>query len=166
MDLAGGLRRTESAETKIGTDGNRKRALRMGVSMRGRFTAAVLLGALVFAGSGVVPAGASPNHGLTHITAAQDQYGGHHVAPPAPSHVFTPPKTTAPKTTAPKTSAPKTPAATNTLAAPNTSAAPVATTAGTLPFTGLALLKVVLVGLGLLALGFALHRWSRSRPRA
>jgi hypothetical protein len=53
-----------------------------------------------------------------------------------------------------------------TVAAPKTSAAPVASTTGTLPYTGLALLKVVLVGLGLLALGFGLHRWSRSGPQA
>jgi hypothetical protein len=121
--------------------------------MRGRFVAGALLGSLVCLGSGVVPASAAPNHGATHITAAQDQYGEHHVAPPAPSHVFTPPKTSAPSTSA----AP---------AAPRTIAAPVACTTGTLPYSGFAVFEALLVGLGLLALGFALHRWSRSRPRA
>jgi hypothetical protein len=129
--------------------------------MRGRGLAGAVLGSMVFVAGGVVPASASPNHGVTHITAAQDQYGGHHVVPPAPSHVFTPPKTSAPTTVAaPKTSATPTPAVLKT------SATPAASTAGTLPYTGLALLEVVLVGLGLLALGFALRRWSRSRPRS
>lgn len=130
--------------------------------MIGRLVVAGVLVSAALAGGGVARASTLPNrHATTHVTAAQDQYGGNHVVPPAPSHVFTPPKTSAPSTATPAVTPSQTP---STLAAPRT--APVASTAGTLPYTGLALLKVVLVGLGLLALGFALHRWSRSRPRA
>jgi hypothetical protein len=117
-------------------------------------TAGILAGLMLAVGltGGVARAGMLPRTG--HVTAAEDQYGGHRILKPAKPHTFTPPKVK-------PSSATPAPAS-----KPTTTAAPAASTAGTLPYTGLALLKVVLFGLGLLALGFALHRWpSRRRNR-
>ncbi len=136
----------------------RARAEQQGAGRSRRFllsTAGILAGLMLAVGlsGGVAGASMLPHADSAHPTAAQDQYGAHHTLKPAKPQVFTPPKVNSP-------SARSTPASTPT----TTIAAPPASTTGTLPYTGLALLKVVLVGLGLLALGFALRRWpSRSR---
>ena len=136
----------------------RARAEQQGAGRSRRFllsTAGILAGLMLAVGlsGGVAGASMLPDAGSAHPTAAQDQYGAHHVLKPAQPPVFTPPKVNSPSTRSTRASTP-----TKTIAAP-----PASTTA-TLPYTGLALLKVVLVGLGLLALGFALRRWpSRSR---
>lgn len=101
----------------------------------------------------------SGSHG---ITAAQDQYGTRRVLKPTttthvaavratktPAAATSPAGTTAPAATTTKTQATTSPASTT---------APAATPTGTLPFTGFSLLKLVLVGLGLIALGFILRR--------
>lgn len=88
---------------------------------------AVPLTGVAYAGTnGMTGGGKGPS-------AAEDQYGTHHVVQPV------------------KPSTHVAPAAT-------TATAPTATTPGTLPFTGFAVFKVVLIGLGLVALGFALRR--------
>ena len=137
----------------------RARAEQQGAGRSRRFlfaTAGILAGLMLGMGlsGGVAGASMLPHAGSAHpTTAAQDQYGGHHVLKPAKPQVFTPPKVNSPSTRSTPASSPTT-----------TTAAPSASATGTLPYTGLALLKVVLVGLGLLALGFALRRWpSRSR---
>jgi len=73
---------------------------------------------------------ATPYSGASGVSAAQDQYGKHRVIKPHR-------------------------AVSGVKAAKVTAKSP----ASALPFTGLALLKVVLTGLGLVALGFALRRW-------
>lgn len=65
-------------------------------------------------------------------TAAQDQYKPKPIVKPTGGQKFTPPDAQA--------------------------SAPTATQGATLPFTGLSLLKVVLVGVGLLLLGILLRR--------
>jgi len=136
----------------------RARAEQQGAGRSRRFllsTAGILAGLMLAVGlsGGVAGASMLPDAGSAHPTAAQDQYGAHHILKPAKPQVFTPPKVNSPSTRSTRASTPT-----------KTIAAPPASTTGTLPYTGLALLKVVLVGLGLLALGFALRRWpSRSR---
>jgi len=83
---------------------------------------------------GVASAGSTaktaPYAGLSGVSAAQDQYGQHRVIKP---HSVVSAKAAAVVKAKSATSA--------------------------LPFTGIALLKVMLIGLGLVALGFALRRW-------
>ena len=78
------------------------------------------------------------------VTAAQDQYGEKQVLKPAPVHTL---GTSVKKVTT----------------SPAATAAPLASPAQTLPYTGLALFKVMLIGLGLVVLGFAIRRWPRTR---
>ena len=138
----------------------------------GRARIAGLVGVMLLAfGSvaGVANAGSSTrNAGVQQLSAAQDQYGS--------PGVLTPPSTTTTPTTPAPAAATKTvttPATTPTTTPTTTPAAPAATTATTpstapattgsaLPFTGLSILKVMLVGGGLILLGFVLHRRRRN----
>lgn len=110
--------------------------------------------------------------GLGGVSAAQDQYGTPGVLTP-PSTTTTPTPTTPAPTPAGATKVVTTPTSTvgtpaaKTLTSPPTNTTPTTTSGApapsgvTLPFTGLSIFKVMLVGIGLIALGFVLRRRRR-----
>jgi hypothetical protein len=150
-----------------------------------RIVAVGLMASLVLAVSMCLAAGASagtlaksgPHENSKGLTAAEDQYGQQHVVPPAKQNVEAatagntspPPTTPSAPLTPPSSTATTTPAQTptTTSSAPLTppSSTATASPAQTLPFTGMALLKVVLVGLGLVGLGVLLRRWPSGSSR-
>lgn len=105
-------------------------------------TATLVVALLVLSGSASASTSSAKSHSTVY-SAAHSQYGNAHVLKP-----------TVLGTSKTKPSA-----------AP--AAKPLATTksAGTLPFTGLSLLKVLLVALGMLVLGVMLRQPLRSRKR-
>ena len=138
--------RRDGAATLRNTPGRR---LRSRVSLTAGLAVVMLVAFLSVAGAASAgnhakTAVSSGSHG---ISAAQDQYGTQKVLKPTTTHVLAAKHVRAAKAT-------KTPAATP----PASTTAPAATPTGTLPFTGFSLLKLVLVGLGLIALGFILRR--------
>jgi hypothetical protein len=122
--------------TRLGT--HRGRRMRLAASC----VAAVAATALAVAGV----AGASGYSDGSHLSSAQDQYGTHQVL--KPPHVHHPGAGVQAATVV------------STPAAPTVAvdAAATSSPSSTLPFTGFALLKVVLIALALIAAGFLMRR--------
>jgi hypothetical protein len=122
-----------------------------------RVLAAAGLASVLFVLAGTASAatmsGKAPHATSSGVTAADDQYSSQHVVTP-PKHTGTAPATSS-NTSPSGNSAPFTPPKTTT----------TASAANTLPFTGVGLLKVVLVGIALLGLGVLLRRWPARSSR-
>jgi len=168
-------------DTSAGAAGGRRTGSRRSVA--GALSVSILAASALFAGAAYAGnATATAKHAaVEHISAAQDQYGRHHVikpvAPPAThvlAHQAVKKPAAAPTThivvhhavepvvKTPYTVVPVTPTVTPTITPAVTPVVHAASPAQTLPFTGLSLLKVVLVGLGLLCLGVVLRRRRQS----